>query len=102
MKLQVIYELNISPENEPLIPVIASMEGWTPDSGMTAQEYINENISKPRVSLIFKTLLFGAIERYFGVAGQANARAVEALYEDAHSISSEFITEKSKDESEPT
>lgn len=91
MKLKVGYELNISQENEALIPIIAKIEGWNPDSGVTAQQYINENVVKERVGLMFKELVQRAVSAYFGIAGQTNADQVMYQYEGAHSVTSEFI-----------
>ena len=98
MKLKVIYTLNISSEYAPLIPVIASMEGWTPEDGRTAEQYINDVISKPRVALTFQTVVFNAIEKYFGVIGKAQLEAVKAKYLDQFSVTSEFVQDE---ESEP-
>jgi len=91
MKLRVTYELNISEPNLPLIPVIASVEGWTPDSGFTAEEYINKFISVPQVELVFQRIIEGAVDRYFGIAGKTQGAAVKEEYKTAHTVVSEFI-----------
>lgn len=98
MKLKVIYTLNISSEYAPLIPVIASMEGWTPDDGRTAEQYINDVISKPRVAISFQTVVFNAIEKYFGIVGKSQADSVKNKYLEQFSVTSEFVNDE---ESEP-
>jgi hypothetical protein len=90
MKLTVKYELEISPENEALIPVIAGIEGWTPDHNLTAQEYINLNVTTPRVKPLFESLIFSAVDAYFGIAMKAQSEAVKTAYAGANVITSEF------------
>lgn len=95
-KLIVTYELEVSPENEPLIPVIASMEGWKSESGITSEEFINERVSKPRVNMVFDRLIEQAVKSYFGIAGKTQADAVLLQYQGAHKVTSEFVSVESE------
>lgn len=91
MKLKVAYELSISAENEGLVPVIASQEGWNAESGITAQEYINKYVAIPEVNLLMERIVFRAIDAYFGLKDKALAEGVKAQYQQAVTITSEFI-----------
>lgn len=89
MKLKVTYELNISPENEALINVIASQEGWVGVG--SAQDYINEFVTKPPVKLLFNQIIERAVKAYHGLKDKQTADAVMTQYESAHTVTSEFI-----------
>lgn len=93
MKLRVVYELSIDEQEQALIPVIASIEGWSPDSGVTPQEHINTVVAIPQVGSLFQRLVEGAIDIYFGIAGKAQASAVKEKYKTAHTVTSEFIND---------
>lgn len=93
MKLKVTYELNISPENEALIPVIASQHGWTSDLGVDPKEFINEQVTKPQVKVLMERVIEQAVRAYFGLAGKATADAVMAQYQSAHALESVFTEE---------
>lgn len=91
MKLKVTYELNISPENEALIPVIASQHGWSPDSGIDPRYFINERVTTPQIKLLMECVIEQAVRAYFGLAGKATSDAVMVQYQSAHTVTSEFI-----------
>lgn len=93
MKLKVTYELNISPENEALIPVIASQHGWNSESGIDPRDFINERVTTPQIKLLMERVIEQAVRAYFGLAGKATADAVMAQYQSAHTLESVFTEE---------
>jgi len=93
MKLKVGYELNISPENEALIPVIASQSGWDAQSGIDPKDFINERVTTPQIKVLMERVIEQAVRAYFGLAGKAQADIVMAQYQVKHTITSEFSEE---------
>ncbi len=93
MKLIATYELNISPENEALIPVIASQHGWDQSSGTDPKDFINERVTTPQIKVLMERVIEQAVRAYFGLAGKATADAVMVQYQSAHTVNSVFTEE---------
>jgi len=90
MKLTVTYELNISADNEALIPVIASQYGWNSESGTDPKDFINARVTTLQIKILMERIIEQAVRAYFGLAGKATADTVMTQYQSAHTITSEF------------
>jgi hypothetical protein len=89
VELQVNYTLTIGAEKAALIPVIASMNGWTGEG--TPEDFINANVVSPQVTEVMRQIVYRAVDSYFGLKDAAMANEVKAEYETAFEVTSEFV-----------
>jgi len=85
-KLIAHYELEVSDANQPLIGVIAQINGWTPDDELSLEQFITEVIVKPLIGNALESVIVQAIDRYFGIAQKETADAVKAAYSGSYQI----------------
>lgn len=80
-KLKLTYELTVSPENAPLIEVIARQHGWTETHAQPADGFVMANVVRDPVATLLRATVHSGVQRYFGDKDAAAAAAVMAAYD---------------------
>lgn len=87
-KLIHTFELDISPENAWLIPIIAKKFGWIPESGTPPEETIVKHFQEQN-GMIRARVHIGLTE-YFGEAGKEKVDETIGLYDETLQTSTTF------------
>ena len=95
MKVKVQFEMPLPEGFEPFLKVIAETHGYSeaayPDKSV--EQFICEGVCAPQVSNLFSGLIVNALTPYFGIAGKEQVDAVQAAYQQLHSVTAEIVME---------
>ena len=95
MKVKVQFEMPLPEGFEPFLKVIAETHGYSeaayPDKSV--EQFICEDVCAPQVSNLFRVIIINALTPYFGIAGKEQVDAVQAAYQQLHSVTAEIVME---------
>lgn len=90
MNITVTFTMPLPEGFEPFLDIIARTHGWTEQSSSSAASYLCDNVCRPQVSALFRSIVGNAISSFLGLSGQEQLQAILKQYDALHSVTAEI------------